>query len=99
MILQKFLECLCRTAPQYTKAAQTSDVTCVDDDGEEAWGYWPKTDEDDPSNELYPEGIRNFNNMIYVIEMCIRDSCIFSSYSVLLVKKSIHLLICKVLYG
>lgn len=56
------------TAPQYTKAAQTSDVTCVDDDGEEAWGYWPKTDEDDPSNELYPEGIRNFNNMIYVID-------------------------------
>lgn len=55
-------------APQYTKAAQTSDVTCVDDDGEQAWGYWPKTDEDDPSNELYPEGIRNFNNMIYVID-------------------------------
>ena len=55
-------------APQYTKAAQTSDVTCVDDDGEEAWGYWPKTDEDDPSNELYPEGVRNFNNMIYVID-------------------------------
>lgn len=55
-------------APQYTKGAQTSDVTCVDDDGEEAWGYWPKTDEDDPSNELYPEGIRNFNNMIYVID-------------------------------
>lgn len=55
-------------APQYTKAAQTSDVTCVDDDGEEAWGYWPKTDEDDPSNELYPEGIRNFDNMIYVID-------------------------------
>lgn len=55
-------------APQYTKGAQTSDVTCVDDDGEEAWGYWPKTDEDDPSNELYPEGIRNFDNMIYVID-------------------------------
>ena len=55
-------------APQYTKGAQTSDVTCVDDDGEDAWGYWPKTDEDDPSNELYPEGIRNFNNMIYVID-------------------------------
>ena len=55
-------------APQYTKAAQTSDVTCVDDDGEDAWGYWPKTDEDEPSNALYPEGIRNFNNMIYVID-------------------------------
>ena len=55
-------------APQYTKGAQTSDVTCVDDDGEEAWGYWPKTDEDDPSNELYPEGIRNFDDMIYVID-------------------------------
>lgn len=55
-------------APQYTKGAQTSDVTCVDDDGDDAWGYWPKTDEDDPSNELYPEGIRNFNNMIYVID-------------------------------
>ena len=55
-------------APQYTKAAQTSDVTCVDDDGEDAWGYWPKTEEDDPSNALYPEGIRNFDNMIYVID-------------------------------
>ena len=55
-------------APQYTKGAQTSDVTCVDDDGDDAWGYWPKTEDDDPSNKLYPEGIRNFDNMIYVID-------------------------------
>lgn len=55
-------------APQYTKAAQTSDITCVNSDDEEAWGYWPKTDEDEPDNELYPEGIRNFDNMIYVID-------------------------------
>ena len=50
-------------APQYTKAAQTSDITCVNEDEGEAWGYWPEED-----NDLYPEGIRNFDNMIYVID-------------------------------
>lgn len=55
-------------AGQYTKAAQTTDITCVNSDGDEAWGYWPGADGFDPDNEMYPDGIRDFNNMIYVID-------------------------------
>ncbi len=55
-------------APQYTKAAQTTDITCVNSDGEEAWGYWPAADGFPADNELYEDGIRNFDNMIYVID-------------------------------
>lgn len=56
------------TAPKYSLATQTGNITCVNDDGVEAWGYWPKTEKEAPDNELYPEGIRNFDNMIYVID-------------------------------
>lgn len=55
-------------AGQYTKAAQTTDITCVNSDGDEAWGYWPGADGFDPDNQMYPDGIRDFNNMIYVID-------------------------------
>lgn len=55
-------------AGQYTKAAQTTDITCVNSDGDEAWGYWPEADGFPADNELYPEGIQDFNNMIYVID-------------------------------
>ena len=55
-------------APQYTKAAQTADITCVNSDGEDAWGYWPEADGFPADNALYPDGIRDFDNMIYVID-------------------------------
>ncbi|WP_418329826.1 hypothetical protein [Ruminococcus sp.] len=68
IIFTNYIDCGDPAESMYTKATQTFDITCVDSDGEEAWGYWPKTDFYDPDNDLYPEGIKNFDNMIYVID-------------------------------
>ena len=55
--------------PKYTKAAQTTDITAApQEDGGESWAYFPGMDGFDPDSELYPDGLANFDNMIYVID-------------------------------
>lgn len=55
--------------PFYIKGAQTADVTVgQQQDGDEFWAYFPETDYVPGDSDLYPEGLVEIDNMIYVID-------------------------------
>ena len=56
-------------APVYNKAAHTIDILFATEEyGGETWAYFPDMGSIEADSELYPEGLKTFDNMIYVID-------------------------------